>query len=161
MPLQKQKLHIPLTAEQKDTVVTIEKHLCYSVQRAGQEEEIIFAKEIELAKIVTAADSMEEYRQGKEDANIYYTKFKKPGTLVLVTSLLSPIVGIVPAIISTSTKVKEENKFFPNPIGSKIDLYYEGYSREAKRIKVNVVWRNWTIGFMTNLVAVLLLSTRY
>ncbi len=153
--------YIVKTVDQKDSVISIDKQLCYSIQMAGQTEEILFAREKELAKIVTKADSLEEYRQGKQDANEYYTKYKKPGRLVLVTSLISPIVGLVPAIVSTSTKVKEENKFYPDPVGTKIDLYYKGYSKEAKKIKVNVVWKNWTIGFVTNLVLVYVLYNRY
>jgi len=152
--------YIVKTLENKDSIVSIDKHLCYSIQKQGQAEEIVFAKEKEWAMIVTNEDSLNTYNEGRSDANIYYTKYKKPGTLVLVTSLISPIVGLIPAIISSATPVKEDNKFYPDLRGAKIDLYYKGYAREAKGKKQSVVWRNWTIGFLTNLCAVLIIRDR-
>jgi hypothetical protein len=157
--------YILKTAKNNDSIVSINKNICYSIQRKGQAEEILFEKEKnmekELAKIVSKEDSLQEYFNGKDDARQYYRNFRKPGRVVLATSLFSPIIGLIPAIISTSTKVKEKNKFYPDPIGSKIDRYYVGYSKEAKKIKVKVVWRNWAFGFIANVIAVSIFASVY
>lgn len=149
------------TSEKKDSVASIDKHLCYSIQKQGQSEEVLFEKVKVLPKIITQEDSLKACYEGKDDAKQYYQKYKRPGTLVLLTSLFSPIIGLIPAVISTSTRVKEENKFYPDLIGTKINPYYKAYSKEAKRIKVKVVWRNWTFGFLTNVVVISILANKY
>ncbi len=55
------------------------------------------------------------YKRGLEDATRYYKGHKGAATgTLLTTSILTPIAGIVPALITTSSKVKEQNLNYPN-----------------------------------------------
>lgn len=89
------------------------------------------------------------------DADIYYTGYKRPGTLVLVTSLVSPIVALLLAVISSAIPVKDQNRWYPPTKEPRKDAYYSGYVIRSQQKKVKVVWRNWGIGLAVNFVLVL------
>jgi hypothetical protein len=90
-------------------------------------------------KPLTSEDRLAIFNEGKLDADIYYTRYRRPGALVLITSLISPIVGLVPAIISSATPVREQKKWYPPSKQPRIDTYYSGYDKRAKQIKQKVV----------------------
>lgn len=142
------------TANNNDTTITIDRNEVVSFRRASENLEYAQAKEY------TSQERLAIYEEGKMDADIYYTRYKRPGTLVLVTSLISPIVGLIPAIISSSTPVKEHNKWYPTSKTPRIDAYYGGYAKQAKRKKQQVVWRNFTIGLAANLLAAIIFLPR-
>lgn len=99
------------------------------------------------------------YVQGQMDAGKYYKGYKGAGTGTLIASLVSPIVGLVPAIATSSTQPKDENLDYPNSELMKKADYYNGYSKKAKKVKQGKVWTNWAIGFGVNLVAILILTS--
>ena len=142
------------TANNNDTTITIDRDEVVSFRRSSENLEYAQAKEY------TSQERLAIYEEGKMDADIYYTRYKRPGTLVLVTSLISPIVGLIPAIISSSTPVKEHNKWYPTSKTPRIDAYYGGYAKQAKRKKQQVVWRNFTIGLAANLLAAIIFLPR-
>jgi hypothetical protein len=73
------------------------------------------------------------YLQGQKDARRYYKKYKGAGTGTLITSLLSPLVGLIPAIACSSTTPKESNLNYPNAELFKQADYKEGYIQQAKK----------------------------
>ena len=93
------------------------------------------------------------FMKGQVDATKYYTKYKGAGTGTLIASLVSPLIGLIPAIACSSTKPREINLDYPNPALMKNPDYYLGYTQKAKKIKQGKVWLNWGIGFGVNLVA--------
>lgn len=95
--------------------------------------------------------------KGQVDASRYYQGYKGAGTGTLITSLISPLVGLIPAIATSSTAPKEENLGYPDPelFGQK--EYYDSYTQKAKKIKQGKVWTNWAIGLGVNIIAVLIL----
>lgn len=97
------------------------------------------------------------YVQGRLDASRYYTGYKGAGTGTLITSLLSPLVGLIPAIATSSSSPNEENLGYPDVELIKQREYYDSYTHQAKKIKQKKVWTNWAIGFGVNLVGVLIL----
>ena len=106
----------------------------------------------------------ELYAQGRTDASKYYKKYRAAGTGTLLTGLvISPLAGLVPAIITSSTPPKETNLNFPNPDQIKIPAYYDGYTEKAKKIKKVKVWTNWGIsmGVSITLATILILSGEY
>lgn len=139
------------TKSNSDTIITISREEVESFRRANENVEIAVKKEM------TSEERLAIFEEGKLDADIYYTRYKRPGTLVLVTSLISPIVGLVPAVISSATPVKDQNKWYPPSKEPRIDAYYIGYDMRAKQKKVKVVWRNWGIGLAVNFILVFLL----
>lgn len=97
--------------------------------------------------------------QGQTDASRYYKGYKGAGTGTLITSLVSPLVGLIPAIACSSTQPKEINLNYPNADLMKKSDYYNGYTQKSKKIKQGKVWTNFGIAFGVNLVAVLILTS--
>ena len=112
--------------------------------------------EINSVKIPT---SQELFVQGQSDASKYYKGYRGAGTGTLVTGLISPLVGLIPAIACSSTQPNEKNLSFPNPELMKNLNYHDGYTQKAKKIKQGKVWMNWGIAFGANLIAFLLVSS--
>jgi hypothetical protein len=97
------------------------------------------------------------YLAGMHDAERHYNGYKAAGTGTLVTSLVSPIVGLIPAIASSSTKPSIDLLNYPNEHFMKNPEYEKGYRKQAKQIKQGKVWKNWGIGFGVNLIVALLI----
>lgn len=107
----------------------------------------------------TSSTNGDLFVQGKSDASRNYKGYKGAGTGTLITSLISPIVGLIPAIACSSTQPKEINLDYPNANLMKKADYYNGYTQKSKKIKQGKVWKNWGIALGVNLVAVLLLTS--
>jgi hypothetical protein len=106
----------------------------------------------------SAAPDMDMYIRGRNDGTRYYRGYKSAGTGTLVTSLLSPIAGLVPAIACSATPPKQHNLHYPSGQLMQDPEYARGYAQEARRIKKNKVWMNWGIGFGANLLLFLVLT---
>lgn len=52
--------------------------------------------------------------QGQKDALRFYKGYKGAGTGTLIAGLVSPLVGLIPAIACSSTEPKEINLNYPN-----------------------------------------------
>lgn len=137
------------TKSNNDTIITIYKDEVVSLRRAS--ENLEYAKKQDH----TAEERLAIFEEGKMDADIYYTGYKRPGTIVLVTSLVSPIVALLLAVISSAIPVKDQNRGYPPTKEPRIDAYYSGYVIRSQQKKVKVVWRNWGIGLAVNFVLVL------
>ncbi len=98
------------------------------------------------------------YMQGVGDAKKYYKGYRPAGTTTLVVSLLSPLVGLIPAIACSSTKPKEINLHYPIPELMKTPDYHRGYTQQAKKTKQGKVWTNWGIALGVNIALVIALS---
>ena len=97
------------------------------------------------------------YPLGVAHAQTYYRGHVAAGTGTLIVSLLSPLVGLLPALITASTSPKEHNFTYPQASLTKNVDYKSGYAHEARRIKSRRVWTNWGIGLGVNLILVLVL----
>jgi hypothetical protein len=98
--------------------------------------------------------------RGDIDAEKHYKKYKAAGTGTLITSLVSPIVGLVPAIATSASKPKITNLNYPSEDLFQQKEYYNSYTKRAKKIKQRKVWTNWAVGFGVNLLAsVLIIKT--
>lgn len=112
----------------------------------------------EKAPFVSTATSLQLYSQGQAEAVTYYDGYKAAGTGVLITSLLSPLVALVPAITTSATPPKTHNLDAPNMQLLQQPDYASGYRKSARKIKSGKVWTNWGIGLGANIIAVLLLT---
>lgn len=117
----------------------------------------IFKQENKTELISITSDDL--FSQGQADASRYYKGYKGAGTGTLITSLISPIVGLIPAIACSSTSPKEANLDFPNASLMNNPEYYNGYTKKAKKIKQGKVWKNWGVAMAVNIAAVLILSS--
>ncbi|HEV7348274.1 hypothetical protein [Telluribacter sp.] len=93
--------------------------------------------------------------QGNRDAERYYSKYKAAGTGTLVASVISPLLGLIPAIACSSIEPQEANLGVPKPEMLTQGEYYLGYTQKAKKIKSRRVWTNWGVGLGVNLAIVL------
>lgn len=96
--------------------------------------------------------------KGQIDAERNYKGYKGAAVGTLIASLISPIVGLIPAIATSVSTPKMVNLGYPSEELFKKPDYNRSYTKKAKKIKSGKVWRNWGIGFGANLVLVLLLS---
>lgn len=96
--------------------------------------------------------------KGQIDAQRHYKQYKGPATVTLLTSLVSPLIGLIPAIISSAKQPKIKDLGYPNKQLFEQPVYNASYSKSAKKIKQRKVWTNWGIGFGVNIVLVLLIS---
>lgn len=96
--------------------------------------------------------------KGQIDAARNYKRYKGAATGTLLTSLLSPVIGLIPAILCSATNPKIENLGYPNEELFKQAAYYKAYTKKAKKIKQRKVWSNWGIGLGVNLVLILILT---
>lgn len=94
--------------------------------------------------------------KGQIDAARHYKRYKGAATGTLLTSLLSPVIGLIPAILCSATNPKIENLGYPNEELFKQATYYKAYTKKAKKIKQRKVWSNWGIGLGVNLVVILI-----
>jgi hypothetical protein len=96
--------------------------------------------------------------KGQRDAERHYHKYVGAGTGTLFASLLSPLVGLIPAIACSATAPKETNLGYPKPELFAQEEYYNAYTKKAKKIKQRKVWANWAIGFGVNIVALAIIT---
>jgi len=105
-----------------------------------------------------AVSPRELYRQGEADAIRYYNGYKGARTGTLVVSLLSPLVGLVPAIACSATTPNDINLCYPDTQLFHNPDYQHGYIRQSRRIKSGKVWTNWFVAFGVNVVLVLVMQ---
>ncbi|WP_187261418.1 hypothetical protein [Pontibacter beigongshangensis] len=106
----------------------------------------------------TAAPAINYYMKGQADAMMYYGGYKPAATGTLVAGLVSPLLGLIPAIACSSTSPQPMSLYSPDAGLMVQSDYLMGYTHQAKKIKQGKVWKNWGIAFGANLVAVLLLT---
>ncbi len=87
---------------------------------------------------------------GRDDAKAYYKKYKMAAALTLTISLLSPLVGLVPAFTCSVKSPAETNLGYPDDKMAKNQTYTKAYAKEANKIKQTKVWTGWAIGLAVN-----------
>ena len=107
---------------------------------------------------VRKENKAEMFERGKFDARSYYRGYTGAATGTLITSLLSPVAGLIPAVACSATPPGGHNLQFPNYELYKDGSYQTGYRQQAHRIKAGRVWRNWGIGLGVNLALIVLLA---
>lgn len=99
------------------------------------------------------------YVKGQVDAERNYVKYKGAAAGTLIVSLISPLVGLIPAIACSSTSPKVTNLGYPDEKLFQDKEYRNGYTTKAKKTKKRKVWTNWGIGFGVNVLLVLILGS--
>lgn len=96
--------------------------------------------------------------QGVDDAGRQYHGYggAKTGTAI-TAALTGPIIGLVPAIICSSTPPSEQSLGHPDRKLMKNDKYSEAYRNEAHRIKSRKVWNGYLVGVVIDIVLTILL----
>jgi hypothetical protein len=108
---------------------------------------------------VSPAANANLYLQGKMDADTYYEGYKGAGTGTLLVSLISPLIGLIPAIVCSSTRPRDQKLMYPDADLMKNVNYHNGYTQRAKKVKSKKVWKNWLIAFGVNVVLAIALQS--
>ena len=69
--------------------------------------------------------------KGKIDAERHYKKYKGAGTGTLITSLVSPLIGLIPAITCSASAPKLTNLGYPDETLFRNPEYYIGIHRKS------------------------------
>lgn len=95
--------------------------------------------------------------EGKTDAAKYYSgQGCGAGGVLLTTVLISPLIGLIPAIAISSKPPLQENLNIPKD-KVKNSEYLAEYTSEAYKIKKGIVWRCWGAGAVISVVATILI----
>jgi len=86
------------------------------------------------------------FGKGQWDARRYYTGYKPAATGTLITTIISPVYGLIPAVICSSSPPKAVNLNYPVNVFSKNEEYLKGYQGMANKMKSRKVWKNYGIG---------------
>jgi len=112
---------------------------------------------IQNQKLYTTAPPTESLAvKGQIDAERNYKKYRGAATGTLIASLVSPLIGLIPAIACSATTPKLKNLGYPDETLFKQAEYHASYTQKAKRIKKRKVWTNWGIGLGVNLAIVII-----
>ena len=96
------------------------------------------------AKVVSIVN---DYYRGTQDADGGYTAKKSGRRSIFFASLIgTPVLAIIPAIISASTIPKLRNLHIANDSLLYNAAYMRGYKDEAHDIKKKAVWGNYLAG---------------
>ena len=108
-------------------------------------------KKIEVRKNVNK-DSLFIVLKAEGDAFKYYRGYRPPVMItMIITSVGTPIIGVIPAKILTSNPPKDKNLICPDKELMKNPVYYNAYYQKANEIKYKKVWMGWKLGFIANI----------
>lgn len=97
--------------------------------------------------------------QGMRDADMYYRGQKSgAGAVAATTIILTPVVGLIPAIIVASSPPKEKNLNMPYKGIRENKDYRDGYAKQAHHIKKKVVWISFGSATLSWILLIALLA---
>lgn len=89
-------------------------------------------------------DSEELCAEAEKDCNANYKgQGNGAGTTVAVTILASPLIGLIPAAINSSSEVKDRHLNYPDAQLMKNDEYNRCYKNKAQSMKATSNWGAW------------------
>ena len=98
-------------------------------------------------------DEEDNFHLGQQDAQKYYKGYRSAANGTLATGiLLSPLLGLVPALVTIGEEPQEINLNYPDAKKFKNKEYNSGYKAEAYKIKKTKVWTHWGIACGLNLL---------
>jgi hypothetical protein len=113
--------------------------------------------------MVDSTDSLTSgdlYAQGGKHAEKYYRGYRDAATSTFIVSLLSPVVGVIPAVACSATKPRKESLNYPKEDFMQKEDYAVGYKERAATMKRLHVWGNWGTAFAINLILTLFIANQ-
>ena len=90
------------------------------------------------------------YYQGMHDADNNYNAKRSGKRAIFFTALIgTPVLGIIPTIVSSSTRPKLKNLNIKDASLLTNPAYMKGYKDEAHQIKKRLVWGNYVAASVT------------
>jgi hypothetical protein len=142
----KVKSYVNLNANDVE-YLTINKRI-FGISRAG------------LIKVDDVFFINESSKKGALDACRHYTKYRPAASgTYWTTALTGGVIGLIPAISTSSTSPKEKNLLMPEGLLKADPGYTNAYKKQAKNMKQGKVWGSYGIGVVTATILGILTST--
>ncbi len=113
--------------------------------------QIVKSEKIILADIVNEHMYTDQYIKGVRDAEHHFKSFKKAGKITYYSSIVNPLIGLVPAIANSNTMIPESKLNFTNEDLMNNPDYYYGYTHQASRVNKAQIWKKWRQGSVISL----------
>jgi len=144
-------LILPAFIHAQDTPVIEQKVITEKMEKKDQKKK----DAINHTKVQNSQDgkqNMKITRDGKGDAKLHY-HYKHCGrNLTGIISAFNPIVGLVPAILYSSSEPLDKNLNYPSQQLMNTQGYYnKAYRKQAHRMKSRRVWVMFATGTLINL----------
>jgi hypothetical protein len=103
--------------------------------------------EMNSSKGIIGNSNIDMLTKGKEDAKMNYKGRRSgAGWTTATTIILSPIIGVIPAIACSIAEPNEDNLNYKDSELMKNNIYNESYKKESHKIKKRKIWKNFGIG---------------
>ncbi len=136
-------------------ILTLLKSDIFMIKYKNGAKEIFVEEEAESATLYSEEELL---AKGKQDATINYRGRKSgAGATIATTVVLSPLIGIIPAIACESTGPSYRNLNFPDSALMENESYNQAYVHQAHQIKKKRIWRGFGIGSGAWILIILLL----
>lgn len=100
-----------------------------------------------ITSFVEAPEGSDAYRQGFLDAETYFIKTQGANIgNAIATGLTSPVIGLIPALITSGSKPADKNLHVPDPTKLADEEYMKGYREGAFKAKKRAVWSGYATG---------------
>ena len=143
-------------------IFTVSKSEVFMIKYENGEKEVFNSENKKNNETPTATLSSEDemYMKGKEDAIANYKgKNCGDGATLAITALTSPLLGLIPAAIMTSTEPSNQNLLYPKQELMRNSSYSKGYVEQAVKIKKRKVWTGFGIGSVVWLFLFLIIGS--
>lgn len=139
------------------SVHSIAKKSVFSIKYENGLKEVFNESHIDDADMEGHWDKKSMKQQGKEDAMDNYHKYRGAKAGTEITAFVGgPIIGLIPAIICSSTPPKEKNLNYPDPELMKNEEYNAGYRAETRHLKRKKVWGGYVAGVVIEIASIVL-----
>lgn len=126
----------------------------FMVKYENGTKDVFNDKKESINNLVTPDSNIDYFALGEKDARLYYKGYKGAGTGTFIGGLIGgPIIGLIPAIATSSSKPNYKNLNFPKESLMNNPEYFKAYTQKAKRIKQGKVWMNYGISVGINITA--------
>ena len=113
--------------------------------------QIVKSEKIILTDIVNEHMYTEQYIKGVRDAERHFKSYKKASKITYYSSIVNPLIGLVPAITNSNTMIPESKLNFTNEDLMNNPDYYYGYTHQASRVNKAQIWKKWRQGSVISL----------
>ena len=113
--------------------------------------QIVKSEKIILTNIVNEYMFTEQYIRGVRDAEKHFKSYEESAKITYYSSIVNPLIGLVPAITNSNTMIPESKLNFTNEDLMNNPDYYYGYTHQASRVNKAQIWKKWRQGSVISL----------
>ena len=81
----------------------------------------------------------------------HFKSYEESAKITYYSSIVNPLIGLVPAIANSNTMIPESKLNFTNEDLMNNPDYYYGYTHQASRVNKAQIWKKWRQGSVISL----------